>query len=96
MLPLSRSPDPLMVGAGGAGGTSSSLVSISIGASPLPSFVEYIGFIVGGGGAGGMTISFIFIHCCARAAQSTVPGQAMTLPAVHTSLDHSVKIHSSL
>lgn len=67
-----------MFGAGGAGGTSSSLVSISIGASPLPSFAEYMGFIVGGGGAGGTTVSFILIHCCARAAQSTVSRQAIT------------------
>lgn len=55
--------DPLIVGAGGAGGISSSFVSISIGASPLLSVPWHIGLMVGGGGAGGTTVSFILIHC---------------------------------
>ena len=57
-------PVPLMVGAGGAGGISSSLVSISMGASPPSSLVDVVGPIIGGGGgAGGIVDSFIFIHC---------------------------------
>lgn len=44
---------------------------MSIGASPPPPSLTWLGPMFGGGGAGGTTVSFILIHCCARAAQST-------------------------